>query len=141
MIKYSGYLINTEPDYKEMIKNGEEITDLWCSVYDENDEQMEHCLGEFNMMLGYEFSESTAESIEQGLYQIINDDYPAFELERRNKELMRTQELLDRAINFMKTTFGEEDLAGILEKELGMTKDEIEIAFAAQEQSEEIKML
>ena len=141
MIKYSGYLINTEPDYKEIIKKGEEITDLWCSVYDENDEQMEHCLGEFNMMLGYEFSESTAESIEQGLYQVINDDYPAFELERRNKELMRTEELLHRAINFMKTTLGEEGLEGVLEKELGMTEDEIENALSEQEQNEEIKML
>lgn len=141
MIKYSGYLINTEPDYKEMIKKGEEITDLWCSVYDENDEQMEHCLGEFNMMLGYEFPESTVESIEQGLYQVINDDYPAFELERRNKELMRTEELFHRAINFMKTTLGEEGLEGILEKELGMTEDEIENALSAPEQNEEIKML
>ena len=141
MIKYSGYLINTEPDYKEMIKKGEEITDLWCSVYDENDEQMEHCLGEFIMMLGYEFPESTVESIEQGLYQVINDDYPAFELERRNKELMRTEELFHRATNFMKTTLGEEGLEGILEKELGMTEDEIENALSAPEQNEEIKML
>ena len=141
MIKYSGYLINTEPDYKEMISKGEGVTDLWCSVYDENDEQMEHCLGEFNMMCGYEFMEETAESIEQGIYQIINDDYASFELERRNKELMRTQELFHRAINFMKTTLGEERLEGILEKELGMTEDEIENALSAPEQNEEIKML
>lgn len=141
MIKYSGYLINTEPDYKEMIEKGIEIDNLWCTVYDENDEQMEHCLGEFNMMCGYEFMEETAESIEQGIYQIINDDYPAFELERRNKELMRTQELFHRAINFMKTTLGEEGLEGILEKELGMTEDEIENALSEQEQNEEIKML
>ena len=141
MLKYSGYLINTEPDYKEITKKGERIEDLWCSVYDENNEQMEHCLGEFIMMLGYEFSESTAQSIEQGLYQVINDDYPAFELERKNKELMRTQELFQRAINFMKTTLGEEGLDRILEKELGMTEDEIEVVLSEPEQNEGIKML
>lgn len=141
MIKYSGYLINIEPDYKKMIEKGEGIVDLWCSVYDENDEKMEHCLGEFNMMLGYEFSESTAQSIEQGLYQVINNDYPSFELERKNKELMRTQELFYRAIHFMKTSLGEEGIDRILGKELGMTEDEIENALAESEQKEEIKML
>lgn len=141
MLKYSGFLIKTEPDYSKMIKQGEEMDTIWCTVYDENDTEMEHSLGEFNMMRCFEFMEETADSIEKGIYKCIDEDYSSFLLEKERLELQHTKELLYRAIHYMKATLGEEGLDKILQKELGMNKNEINDALSEPENTEGINMI
>lgn len=141
MFEYSGFLIKTEPDYKEMIKKGEEIDELWCTVYDENDEQMEHCLGEFNMMCCYEFEEETVKSIEAGICKMIDDEYIVLQLKKENNELLRIKELFHKAVVYIKSTLEDEQIDSILQNKLEMTKAEIKDTLSELENTQEIKML
>ncbi len=141
-MKYNAFYIMTEPDYAELIAKGEAVEEVSCWVYDADDVSEEHCLGSFNMMRGFEFLESTIESIEAGIRNCVDNDYSFFVLSRKEKEFERTNELFHRAIHLLRITFGEKGFEKLLQKELDMTKEEVKAALAPpeEEQTEEMKM-
>ena len=71
MFEYENYIIVTEPDYMEILEKGRKCDEYWCSVYDKNDVELEHCLCGFNMMCGFEFDICTKESIETGIKKLV----------------------------------------------------------------------
>lgn len=141
-MKYDAFYIMTEPDYAELIDKGETVEEVSCWVYDVDDVSEDRCLGEFNMMIGFEFQESTVESIEAGIRNCVDNDYSFFVLSKKEKEFERTNALFHRAIHLLRNTFGEEGLEKLLQKELDMTKEEVQAALAPPEegQTEEMKM-
>lgn len=141
-MKYDAFYIMTEPDYAESIDKGETVEEVSCWVYDADDVSEDRCLGEFNMMIGFEFQESTVESIEAGIRNCVDNDYSFFVLSRKEKEFERTNELFHRAIHLLRITFGEKGFEKLLQKELDMTKEEVKAALAPpeEEQTEELKL-
>lgn len=142
MMKYDGYIIKTKPDYKSAIRRGKMLDEISCEVYDENDKEFEHCLGDFNMMIGFEFQDSTVKDIESGIKKMIDADWSYYQLEKKEAGFKRTEELFYRLIDHMKITLGDNDAELMLQKEIGMTEAEVKDAFskldAAQEEDTNI---
>lgn len=85
---------------------------------------------------------STIESIEAGIRNCVDNDYSFYVLSRKEKEFERTNELFHRAIYLLRDTFGEKGFGKLLQKELGMTKEEVQSTLAPpeEEQLEELKL-
>lgn len=141
-MKYDGYVIKVEPDYKEMISNGDEIEELYCEVYDEKDVDMKNCLLDFNMMQCFEYDENTVESIEMGIKRMVENEYSFLQLSKKEQVFNRQSELFYRAIEFLKVSQGE-DVRRTLSINLGMTDEEIDDALSDQdmEQDEGMKLM
>ena len=141
-MKYDGYEIRVEPDYKEAISKGDEIEELHCEVYDEKDVEMENCLLDFNMMPCFEYDENTVESIEKGIRRMVDNEYSYLELRRKEQLFNRQLELFYRAIEFLKVSQGE-DIRRTLSVNLDMTDEEIDDALSEPtvEQTEGINLL
>ncbi len=136
MMRYDGYVIKTTPDYKSAIRCGKKIDEIFCEVYDENDKEFEHCLGDFNMMIGFEFQDSTVKDIESGIKKMVDSDYSYYQLEKKEVSFKRTEQLFYRLINHMRVTLGETDAESALQKEIGMTGTEVKDAFAELDKSQ-----
>lgn len=130
MMKYDGYIIKTKPDYKSAIRRGKAVDEISCEVYDENDKEFEHCLGDFNMMIGFEFQDSTVKDIESGIKKMIDNDWAYYQLEKKGVGFKRTEELFYRLINHMRVTLGDDETKSILQKEIDMTEAEIQDALS-----------
>lgn len=130
MMKYDGYIIKTKPDYKSAIRRGKAVDEISCEVYDENDKEFEHCLGDFNMMIGFEFQNSTVKDIESGIKKMIDADWAYYQLEKKEAGFKRTEELFYRLINHMRVTLGDDETKSILQKEIDMTEAEIQDALS-----------
>ena len=130
MMKYDGYIIKIKPDYKSAIRRGKAIDEISCEVYDENDKEFEHCLGDFNMMIGFEFQDSTVKDIESGIKKMIDNDWAYYQLEKKEAGFKRTEELFYRLINHMRVTLGDDETKSILQKEIDMTEAEIQDALS-----------
>lgn len=137
MMKYDGYIIKTKPDYKSAISRGKEVDEIFCEVYDENDKEFEHCLGDFNMMIGFEFQNSTVNDIEHGIEKSIDDDWAYYQLEKKEVGFKRTEELFYRLIDHMKITLGDNDAELVLQKEIGMTEAEVKDVFSQLDEVQE----
>lgn len=130
MMKYDGYIIKTKPDYKSAIRRGKMLDEIFCEVYDGNDKEFEHCLGDFNMMIGFEFQDSTVKDIECGIKKMIDADWAYYQLEKKEAGFKRTEELFYRLINHMRVTLGDDETKSILQKEIDMTEAEIQDALS-----------
>lgn len=130
MMKYDGYIIKTKPDYNSAIRCGKAVDEISCEVYDENDKEFEHCLGDFNMMIGFEFQDSTVKDIESGIKKMIDADWAYYQLEKKEAGFKRTEELFYRLINHMRVTLGDDETKSILQKEIDMTEAEIQDALS-----------
>ena len=125
MIKFDGLVIVIEPDYKDRIEKGIEFDDLDCKVYDENDTEFKHKLGDFNMMQNFEYDDESVESIEKGIKQMVESDWSSYQLEIKILELDRMKQILGNAVEYIKESVNSEDLNHVLKICIGMTDDEI----------------
>ena len=130
MMKYDGYIIKTEPDYKSVINSGKEIDEIFCEVYDEYDTEFKNCLGDFNMQRGFEFQDNTVIDIEKGIKKLVDSDWAYYQFEKKEAVFKRTEELFYRLLNHMKITMGDGDAELMLQKEIGMTESEVKNAFS-----------
>ena len=126
MFKYNGYLIVTEPDYKEVIDKGGIVDGISGQVYDENDMEQKQTLGEFYLVIGSSFKESSVDAIERSIMEVVLEDQTAFELVKKTNELDRIKELFDNALEYIGETCGTQDeLISALKDDLGMTDEEL----------------
>ena len=125
MIKFDGLVIKVEPDYKDRIEKGIEIDELWCEVYQENDTEFKHKLGDFNMMQNFEYDDESVESIEKGIKQMVESDWSSYQLEIKILELDRMKQILGNAVEYIKESVNSEDLNHVLKICIGMTDEEI----------------
>lgn len=137
MIKFDGFVIKVEPDYKERIEKGIEIDELWCEVYQESDTEFKYKLGDFNMMQGFEYKEATVEAIESGIKRMVETDWSSYQLEIKTLELDRMKELLGNAVEYIKESVNSEDIDTTLKICIGMTDDEIKSLESLSEVQEE----
>ena len=84
MMKYAGYVIVTEPDYKTALEQQEPPEDLYCMVYDEADTSQSCCLMDFPMTQAIEYEESTVDSIEEGIKMLLTITCLFWNSEKRN---------------------------------------------------------
>lgn len=143
MFKYNGYLIVTEPDYKNIINEGRSVDSISCQVYDENDTEQEQILGDFNIVRGSSYQESSAEAIERAIMEVVEEDQSALELVRKTNELNRVKELLSNAAEYIGESVGHSEVEEVLKESVGMTDEEYENFYGGtQENIEEgMKML
>lgn len=125
MLRYNGYLIVTEPDYKEAASKGEIVDDLWCQVYDENDTELKQMLGDFNIVRMANFNKSSAEAIETAIMEVVEEDMNSFELARKINELDRMKALFTNAAEYIAESVGEIEAAKVLKESIGMTDEEM----------------
>ena len=141
-MKYAGYVIVTEPDYKTALEQQEPPEDLYCMVYDEADTSQNCCLMDFPMTQAIEYEESTVDSIEEGIKNAIDNNLSFLELGKKERLFQRQSTLFHRAIDLLKTLDGD-DIRRTLSNTLGMTDAEIDDALSepTAEQTEGINML
>ncbi len=75
-------------------------------------------------MDGFEYDESTVESIEEGIEKMMEESFSFYELQRREAEFNRADELLARSISYIAELSGTEDLRETLIEKLDMTEEE-----------------
>lgn len=121
---YGEYRIVVSPDYKKAIDAGDAPEEIYCEVFVKTDVEYKNGLGEFNMMLGYEYDDNTVESIEEGINKLMDESISFYELKRREAEVDRANELLARSVSYIAELSGTEDLRETLIEKLGMTEAE-----------------
>lgn len=122
--EYEQFKIIVSPDYKKAIEFGDAPEVISCEVYSADDVNFEKSLGEFNMMLGFEYDENSVESIEKGINKMMDDSLSFYELQLRENEFKRADELLARAVSYIVELTGIDDLRETLIEKLDMTEAE-----------------
>ena len=122
--EYGEYRIIVSPDYKKAIDAGDAPEEIYCEVFVKTDVACRNCLGEFNMMSGYEYDENTVESIEEGINKLMEESLSFYELQRREAEFNRADELLARSVSYIVELTGTDGLRETLINKLNMTEEE-----------------
>ena len=122
--EYGEYRIVVSPDYRKAIDAGDAPEEIYCEVFVKTDVEYKNGLGEFNMMLGYEYDDTTVESIEEGINKLMDESISFYELQRKEAEFSRANELLARSVSYVAELSGTENLRETLIEKLGMTEEE-----------------
>lgn len=121
---YENYRIMITPDYKKALNTGDIPPDLYCEVYSIKDTEFKNNLGTFNLMSGFEYTEYTVEAIEGAIKKMMDDSFSFYELQRRETEFNRADELLARSVGYIAELTCIEDLRETLIEKLDMTEEE-----------------
>lgn len=122
--EYGEYRIVVSPDYKKAIDAGDAPDQIYCMVYAKTDTDYKNNLGEFNMMDGFEYEDATVEAIEEGINKLMEESLSFYELQRREAEFNRADELLARSVSYIVELTGTDGLRETLIKKLDMTEEE-----------------
>ncbi len=156
-MKYNGYLIVTEPEYNELIAKGEDVGDLWCGVYDENDTEKKYMLGDFNIVKSTIYNDclngrdadkslaiSIKDEIESTIMSIVQEDSPSYELAKCMNEIARMKGVLENVIAYMGESFdSQEEFVTVLKETVGIADEELEhyCGITQDEMEEGLKMV
>lgn len=110
MYEYGEYRIVVSPDYKKAIDAGDAPDQIYCMVYAKTDTDYKNNLGEFNMMDGFEYEDATVEAIEEGINKLMEESLSFYELQRREAEFNRADELLARSVSYIVELTGTDGL-------------------------------
>lgn len=122
--EYGEYRIIVTPDYKKAIDAGDAPDQVYCMVYAKTDTDCKNNLGEFNMMDGFEYEDATVAAIEEGIKKLMEESMSFYELQRREAEFNRADELLARSVSYIVELTGTDGLRETLIEKLNMTEEE-----------------
>lgn len=132
MMKFDGFVIVIEPDYKEMIAKSVEIDKLNCNVYDENDTEFKNSLFNFVLAARKNVNIETVEDVEMAIKEVVDREMTTIQLINANTKLERTKELFQNAVTYIKEVTDPQeydkvfkDVIGMIDKEIDDTLEEL----------------
>lgn len=126
MMKFNGFVIVIEPDYKEMIAKSVEIDKLNCNVYDENDTEFRNSLFNFVLAAKKSINIETVEDVEMAIKEVVDREMTTIQLINANNKLERTKELFQNAVTYIKEVTDPTEYEKVFKDVIGMIDNEFE---------------
>lgn len=126
MMKFNGFVIVIEPDYKEMIAKSVEIDKLNCNVYDENDTEFKNSLFNFVLAAKKSINIETVEDVEMAIKEVVDREMTTIQLINANNKLERTKELFQNAVTYIKEVTDPTEYEKVFKDVIGMIDNEFE---------------
>lgn len=126
MMKFNGFVIVIEPDYKEMIAKSVEIDKLNCNVYDENDTEFKNSLFNFILSARKNVNIETVEDVEMAIKEVVDREMTTIQLINANNKLERTKELFQNAVTYIKEVTDPTEYEKVFKDVIGMIDNEFE---------------